>query len=403
MMISETSFPRNSLTVSTLSRLLQDLESAQSEVETQEAFIVAVKFIQDARCLPDESFSVLIEAACESNPSSFPSVLDFAIDFHECANGDRLGLWLYPVIIKHKGPLNESLPLHQHAEAVQLLAAKFVGTAFPSTAEDLAAPHPWCLPVPRLVCADLLASMSISRLLSVAIEARTSLRAGHPGATIVTRKSANLPSGEHLYFLPMVVRHPSGQPLTEPVSCPEVSDNLLDLALEVRDQEGQPIEARVPEEGPLPFSQGMKFGDILGMRNGIAQAVVQAASSRPNLQPAGMQAQVCVYHAELPDDEDMNDAQRRALSTAAPGVYLGVTASSRLDGTPILSFVSQLENADDASKTLKVACEALRDAGVGRIEAIDHTLETIWCPDCKQIHMMAPQAELFAEYPASIN
>lgn len=401
MMISET-FPPNSLT---LSRLLKTLEAAKSDKAIQEAFIRAVRFVQDARRLPEKSFTKLLEDGCEAHPATLPSVVDFAIDFHECSNGDRLGFWLYPIVIKHTGKLAESLPMQQHMEAIQRIAAEFASTAFPRDGSSDITARPWCLPVARLVFSDLIASMPVTRLLSVSVDARTSLREGRPAARFVTPKPGDLSAGEHLYFLPLIVRHPQESLAKAPAPCAEISSKLLSLVSNLKDREGQSVQACVVEEGPLTFSQGMHLGAILGLRDGISQAISQVTASCPYLQPAGMQAQVCIYHAGLPSKDDLNEQQVKALemAMATPGYYLGVTAASRLDGSPVMTFVTQLDRPDDAAKTVRVVCDALRDAGIGRIAAIDQPLDTVWCPDCRQIHMMAPQVEAFAVAPVSIN
>jgi hypothetical protein len=401
-----TTTPNNKFAVSTLTSdhlcgLLTELERAP-EAEGRAAFLLCAKFLQDAgAALPPPAFSAILDKASVEHGDALLRALDFSIDFHQCTNGDRLGLWLWPVAVAHGAPLGEVLPLTKKDGSLAALAEAVASAmARQNGRNEAQAALTWALPVPALLSAQALSGAGIHELMRVAPDAREALREGRALAGMrITCTPEDMPPGTDMMFLPIVVRHPAGCYAQEMTAEPTVARLVEDtVSKTLATASGIRLEAM---DFALPFSLAILRGEMPRVYSHVRAAVEQCCQEL-HVAPGALHAFLALYDAQTPVREEETQDQSTAASSDdegpdGSGLYLGVTAISRLNGALLMS-ASMPVAPEIAEGIMEAARDALVDSGLMSIEQASETLKTVWCRDCEGPHLAVPtNDEVFAQ------
>ncbi|MEX3984153.1 hypothetical protein AB4Y45_34940 [Paraburkholderia sp. EG287A] len=372
------------LTPQTLLRALSAIADGATEAVSADALVNAATLVQDAILSEQscESFSDALAGCPEQYAPHLSAVMARAVEFHQLADGGRLGLWMLPVVLGSNLPMPEVMVLStatlQHLRMTNALMQQLGLAATPEVAAAAVkdgTPLGWAFVLPKLYSYEAMNSAETGELIRLPHKAREFVRG--------ERKRVNFEPGEErktstgagqLYFLPFVAYHPAGYPVEVPQASEALAERMtrwIRASLPVVDGVESEVSIRVATE-PHPFTVALAEGTRL-RRYEFARDVITKTIASTGVEANGIAALVAPYAVENESGE----------------IALGVSLVSRLTNEPLGTIQLPVET-DDGSDEVAMTTYLLKQMGMQCTEHRHRPINTFSCQHCGNLQLSYP-------------
>lgn len=374
----------NYLTPASLIASLENIAASQTEQERSVQLVTAATLIQDSVLAGVEPtvFDAAIDSVTSRLQPYLNAVMNRTVDFHAQSNGSTLGLWLLPVIVAiDNANLPPVLPLETDSLNLLKMGGLLLKQLGLATAVDRAkagkSTMGWTHVIPALYSLEQITSADLHALVDVTLQARAVVRGDRADIAFNCGPEVEPRPGECLYFLPVVVNHPEGAPLTMPAACQVTAARLTTWVASTIRQQNDGLEALVHvAQAPHPFTVALDAGERFELdfkvRNLLGKVSVKA-----NIHAHGMAALVAPY-----------------AINGGESYVLGITLVSRMTNTVLATLAIPVKT--DGQSEAQLAANTLREVGLESIQLSPDAIGSVECQHCGGLQYAHPSHEVAA-------
>lgn len=355
------------LTKNSLSAALEAVSEARGQREIASALVAAATLMQDAVLAgqSSESFLDAISAQTDTESSvNLPMVLSRAVNFHYQEDGSVLGFWLLPVVVNVPGNFDATISLatdglHLLRASAELAQQMGLGDCVDG----------WVSVLPKLIAAAAMREADLGELIRLPQQARQLIQGQikHVSFTV----NEDTPAEGGLYYLPMVVKHPVGCPISTPTANEKVMFRVHKWV-----SQSTKAESVTVGEKPSPFSEAIDYGDSY-LRKRTYEAMLESVSNTYSVSPKGLVVLLAEYHTSAEAEEK----------------FLGMSFMSKLTG--IVLRTDSMTISATGPDYVAEAKAVFSEKGATCVES-EHSMPTHACQHCGELQLATPRLVMYS-------